>query len=151
MLVESSRNLPLISFKRNKNTGNFFLARSEFQTSDQPGSFNCARLRCKTCPFIRSVEKVSGPKRAITITDHFTCTSSNVIYCITYTLCKKLYICESGRRPGDRFWNPIVTWGKTIKTHLNRLRDTLISPIIVHNICQCATFPYIKEARKAAN
>ena len=49
------------------------------------------------------VEKISGPKRSITITDHFTCTSANVIYCITCTLCKKLYIGETGRRLGDRF------------------------------------------------
>ena len=51
----------------------------------------------------RNVEKISGPKRSIKITDHFTCTSVNVIYCITCTLCKKLYIGETGRRLGDRF------------------------------------------------
>ena len=39
----------------------------------------------------------------IKITDHFTCTSTNVIYCITCTLCKKLYIGETGTRLGDRF------------------------------------------------
>ena len=66
-------------------------------------TFKCARARCKTCPFIRNVEKISGPKRSIKITDHFTCTSANVIYCITCTLCKKLYISETGRRLGDRF------------------------------------------------
>ena len=92
----------LISFKRDKNVGNF-LVRNAFQTSDQPGTFKCARTRCKTCPFIRNVGKISGPKRSITITDHFTCTSANVIYCITCTLCKKLYIGETGRRLGDRF------------------------------------------------
>ena len=37
------------------------------------------------------------------ITDHFKCSSTNVIYCITCTLCKKLYISETGRRPGDWF------------------------------------------------
>ena len=66
-------------------------------------TFKCARARCKTCPFICNVEKLSGPKRSIKITDHFTCTSANVIYCITCTLCKKLYIGETGRRLGDRF------------------------------------------------
>ena len=35
--------------------------------------------------------------------DHFTCTSANVIYCITCTYCNKLYIGETGRRLGDRF------------------------------------------------
>ena len=37
------------------------------------------------------------------ITDHFTCTSANVIYCITCTYRKKIYIGETGRRLGDRF------------------------------------------------
>jgi len=50
-----------------------------------------------------NVEKISGPKRSIKITDHFTCTSANVIYCITCTLCKRLYIGDTGRRLGDRF------------------------------------------------
>ena len=31
------------------------------------------------------------------------CTTSNIIYCITCTLCNKLYIGESGRKLGDRF------------------------------------------------
>ena len=52
---------PLISFKRDKNISNI-LVRSAFQTSDQPGTFKCARARCKTCPFIRNVEKISGPQ-----------------------------------------------------------------------------------------
>ena len=55
---------PLISFKCDKNIGNF-LVRSAFQTSNQPGAFKCARARCKTCPFICNVEKLSGPKRSI--------------------------------------------------------------------------------------
>ena len=93
---------PLVSFKRDKNIGNF-LVRSSFQTNDQPGTFKCARARCKTCPFIHNANKISGPKRSIKITDHFTCTSANVIYCITCTYCKKIYIGETGRRLGDRF------------------------------------------------
>ena len=53
--------------------------------------------------FRKIIEKISGPKRSIKITDHFTCTSVNVIYCITCTFCNKLYIGETGRRLGDRF------------------------------------------------
>ena len=48
-------------------------------------------------------DKITGPKRSIKITDRFTCTSANVIYCITCTLCKKIYIGETGRRLDDRF------------------------------------------------
>ena len=52
--------------------------------------------------FRKIIEKISGPKRSIKTTDHFTCTSANVIYFITCTYCKKLYIGETGRQ-GDRF------------------------------------------------
>ena len=69
----------------------------------QPGTFKCARSRCKTCPFIHNVEKMSGPKRSIKITNHFTCTSANIICCVTCTYRKKLYIAETGRRQGDQF------------------------------------------------
>ena len=47
--------------------------------------------------------KISGPNRPAKITDHFTCISVNVIYCITCTLCEKIYIGEIGRRLADRF------------------------------------------------
>jgi len=53
--------------------------------------------------FHRNVEKISGPQRSIKITDHFTCTSANVIYCITCTLYKILHIGETGRRLGNPF------------------------------------------------
>lgn len=46
---------------------------------------------CKTCPFIQNVEKISEPKQSVKITDHFMCTSINVIYCIISTYCKKKY------------------------------------------------------------
>ena len=32
-----------------------------FWSSDQPGAIKCARARCKTCLFIHSMEKISGP------------------------------------------------------------------------------------------
>ena len=76
---------PLISLKRDKNVGNF-LVRSALKTSEQPGTFKCARSRCKTCLFIVNTSKISGPKRSVKITYRFTYTSANVIYCITCTL-----------------------------------------------------------------
>ena len=86
---------PLISFKRDKNVGNF-LVRSTLKTNELPGTFKCVRSRCKTCLFIVNTSKISGPKRSFKITDRFTCTSANFIYCITCTLCNKLYIGETG-------------------------------------------------------
>ena len=55
---------PLISFKRDENIGSFLL-RSAFQTSYQPGTFKCARARCKTCPFICNVEILIAGTQAI--------------------------------------------------------------------------------------
>ena len=49
---------------------------------------------------LRNCQDQNGSLRSLII---FTCTSTNVIYCITCTLCKQLYIGETGRRLGDRF------------------------------------------------
>ena len=50
-------------------------------------------------------EKMSGPKRSIKITDHFKCTSDDVIYLhnLACTYFIKLYIGGTRRRLGDRF------------------------------------------------
>ena len=66
-------------------------------------TFTCKRTRCKTCPFISNTVKISGPHRSVKVTDHFTCIFTNVIYCISCTLCKQIYIGETGRRLADRF------------------------------------------------
>ena len=58
----------------------------------------CAHDEKLNCLFILNTSKISGSKRSVKITDRFTCTSANVIYCITCTLCNKLYIGETGRR-----------------------------------------------------
>ena len=52
---------PLISFKHDKNVGNF-LVRIAFQTINQSRTSKCTQERCKTCPFICNVEKLLGPK-----------------------------------------------------------------------------------------
>ena len=84
------------------NLGNF-LVRSTFKFNNQPGTLTCKRKRCKTCPFISNTVQISGPNRSVKVTDHFTCISTNVIYCISCTICKKIYIGETGRRLADRF------------------------------------------------
>ena len=52
---------------------------------------------------ISNTVKISGPNRSVKVTDHFTCISTNIIYCITCTLCTKIYKGETGRRLVDRF------------------------------------------------
>ena len=87
----------LISYKRDKNLSNF-LVKSTLKSDHEPGTFKCARVRCRTCPFISNANKISGLKRTVTITDHFSCISTNLIYCITCTLCKKY---TSAKRAAD--------------------------------------------------
>ena len=111
---------PLISFKCDKNLGNF-LDRSAFKFNNQSGTFTCKRTRCKTCPFISNTVKISGPNRSVKVTDHFTCIPTNVIYCITCTLCKKIYIGETGRRLADRFREHLYeTQNKTTQMRPNQ-------------------------------
>ena len=107
----------MIQFKRNKNISNF-LVRSAFHTSDQPGTFKCARARCKNMSFhSQPLEKMdpSDPSRSL-----ISCTSVNVICCITCTLWK------TGRRLGDRFRGHLRDAKKYLnperqqKTRLNR-------------------------------
>ena len=95
-------NLPLVSFKRDRNLRNS-LVRSSLPSNLEPGTFNCSRKVCNTCPFINSKTHIRGPNGSYQVNDHFDCTTSNIIYCITCTLCNKLYIGESGRKLGDRF------------------------------------------------
>jgi len=128
-----------------------FLVRSVLKSDDQPGTFKCARKRCNTCPFIHNADKITGPKRSIKITDCFTCTSANVIYCITCTLCKKIYVGETGRRLGDRFCEPNTyeTLKEMTRTHPNQSPDISISLIILANTWRSAAFPYTRVTRKA--
>ena len=77
-------------FIQTTKTQAIFWSEVHSKLQDQPGTFKCARARCKTCPFIHSANKISGSKRSIKINDHFTCTSAKVIYCITWTYCKKI-------------------------------------------------------------
>ena len=56
-----------------------------------------------TCPFISNIVKISGPNRSAKLTHHFTCISVIVIYCVTCSLCKKIYIGQLGRRLVNRF------------------------------------------------
>ena len=79
------------------------LLTSSLPSNLEPGTFNCSRKVCNTCPFINSKTHIRGPNGSYQVNDHFDCTTSNIIYCITCTLCNKLYIGESGRKLGDRF------------------------------------------------
>ena len=84
------------------------------------------------------------------ITDRFTCTSANVIYCITCTLCNKLYIGETGRRLGDRFRKHL----RDVEKNNKDASKPVARYFNLHNHSKqhiaTWTFPYIKVRRRAA-
>ena len=79
------------------------LVTSACKSDNQPGTYTCKRTRCKTCPYISNKVNISGRNGSVEVTDHFTCISKGVIYCITCTQCEKIYIGETERRLADRF------------------------------------------------
>ena len=95
-------NTPLVSFNRDRNLTNLLVS-SSLPSNLEPGTFNYPRKVCITCPFTNSKTHIQGPKGSYQVNDHFDCTTSNIIYCITCTFCNKLYNGESGRKLGDRF------------------------------------------------
>ena len=50
-----------------------------------------------------NVNTISGPKQSVKITDHFMCTSANLMNSTTCTLCRKIYIGKRECRLGDLF------------------------------------------------
>ena len=132
----------LSSYKRDKNLSNF-LVKSTLKSDDQPGTFKCTRVRYRTCPFISNANKISGPKRPVAITDHFSCISTNLIYCITSTLYKKIYIGETGRRLGDRFCEhlrDVEINDKDASNYINRSRDISTSRTFLKNTWRFVAF-----------
>ena len=97
---------PLKAYRRAKNLRDL-LVHSDFprdQPAQQPGTFPCKRTICRTCPHINQSTSIPPPGGQIKITGHFTCTSENVIYCISCRKCPRaVYIGETGRRLADRF------------------------------------------------
>ena len=92
--------LPLLSWKKDNNLQHLLVssATSHPSGSNQP----CNRPRCKTCKYITDTKAVSCHKSKLNVTDTFTCTSTNLIYCIQCLKCNKLYIGETMRRLADR-------------------------------------------------
>ena len=134
---------PLVSFKRDKNLQNL-LVRSALRPTSEPGTFKCSRKQCKTCQFIVSHTQITGPTYTLAVSDHFVCTSTNLVYCITCSVCQKLYIGETGRKLGDRFvehlrdvQNNDLSLSKPVARHFNlpghSFRNMQICGITLHN------------------
>ena len=78
---------------------------------------------------------ISGAKRSIKITDHFTCTPANVIYCRTCTHCKKRWIGET------EIW-----LGDLLREHLRDLESNdkdACKPVSIHFNLSCHSMQHM--------
>ena len=91
---------PLLSWKKDNKLQHLLVssATSQPSGSNQP----CNRPRCKTCKYITDTKAVSCHKSKFSVTDTFTCTSTNSIYCIQCLTLNKLYIEETMHAPPSR-------------------------------------------------
>ena len=91
------------AYRKGRNLKDLLMYRDLHEVSTPPGTFTCGRSRCLTCPFVLHASTVYGPKSSFKISQSFSCTTTNVVYCIVCTKCSMLYVGEAKRRLGDRF------------------------------------------------
>ena len=88
---------------------------------------------------ISNMVKISGPNKSAKITDHYTCISVNVIYCVTCTPCKKIYIGETWRRLAvhkllsKQLFNAALKW-----------RNSSLQRRLIHCICNRGVFEQVE-------
>ena len=72
-------------------------------TAETTDTTSCHRPRCNTCSHVALGNTIRGSLRNLNGLGSYTCISSNVIYAIVCTRCKKNYIGETKRRMADGF------------------------------------------------
>ena len=110
---------PITAFRSEKNISSHLVRASHPQPlmPDPAGTFPCNRVRCNTCPVVSKDKLLSvvGPNNnSFNIKEHFTCTSTNIVYILTCKRCTILYVGETKRRLADR-----------VTEHLRSIRQNL--------------------------
>ena len=115
-------NKPLLSLKRGQNLKDMLVKSDVSSQSELGGTFPCNRPRCKTCERVVSCSTVHGPNGSFIIHHSYTCTSSNLVYCIICSRCGDLYIGETKRKLAER-----------LREHLQDIRkNNRTSPVAQH-------------------
>ena len=105
---------PLTAYRQPKNSSlKSLLVKTKLPEQRRPsrqtaGMKRCNRAKCNACPFITTTNKVksAGTNFSINLGKEYSCTTSNVIYCISCdkAACKGMqYIGETGRQFEKRF------------------------------------------------
>ena len=94
---------PLTSYRRDQNIRNILVHTSmKSQFGSPAGTYPCGTPRCRMCAHVSATTIIAGPRHNITVREHLTCKSSNVVYCISCRRCLVLYIGETGRMLRER-------------------------------------------------
>ena len=89
--------LNLTGYRQDQNIQDILVHTSIKSQSGSPaGTYPCDAPRCRMCVHVSATTIINGPRHNITIREHFTCKSSNVVYCISCLCCLVLYIGETG-------------------------------------------------------
>ena len=79
--------LSFVAYKRDLNLRNMLLHSYDHSSTEQYWSRACQRPRCHTCQYISPDTETRGPHYSFSVRGHFTCQSSNLVYCISYNRC----------------------------------------------------------------
>ena len=113
---------PVVAYKRDLSLRDILVHSTDSSSTEQPGSHACQRPWCQTCEFITPLTDIRGLKSTFTIRDHFTCTSENLVYCISCRRYTHIYIGETGRSLRSR-----------IGEHLRSVRNNTPGfPVVQH-------------------
>lgn len=113
----------ITAYKNSKNFSNLLIS-SRFINHKMGRFQGCGRPRCLTCKMhAQPGDFVTCPtnKRTITVQHYINCGSKYVIYIITCSVCKKLYVGETSRALRDRLCD-----------HKSAIKNKLETPIGVH-------------------
>ncbi|KAJ8050736.1 hypothetical protein HOLleu_04047 [Holothuria leucospilota] len=98
--------------------------------ANTPGTFPCNRGRCNTCPArIPSLTFWAQTGNRFTVNQHFTCTSTNVVYIFVCGRCSSLYAGETKRSLAGRVTEHLRSTkqnlpGYPVATHFNPPKRT---------------------------
>ena len=110
----------MCAFRRDTNLRDQLVS-SKLGPSPAPGTFPCGRRRCRNCAHVLQVDTLVGPKGQHRISDHFSCTTPNVVYAIVCRLCKHIYVGQTSQIMGNR-----------MAQHLRSIRDRENKPVARH-------------------
>lgn len=110
----------IAAFSRNRNLGELLVPRKPkhiLHTDEQVGSSKCNSKTCKACKHITVTKTYTSThtRRQYNIARSYNCKSTNIVYLITCSLCKKQYVGETQRKLSER----LADHRSNIRTHKN--------------------------------